>query len=185
MDLQEKPGILKVTSGFFEKVGQKRCPIINISGGTEIIGCLLMPLPIMPLKSCSLGAGALAMDVDVFDEDGNSIIDAIGHLVCKKPGPSMTKGFLHDQERYLATYFERFPGVWSHGDWAKKDKDGAWFLFGRSDETIKVAGKRIGPAEIESVLIEHPQVNEGAVIGCATRDQRGSSRLLRRPGRWL
>lgn len=150
---------------FFERVGKKRCPIINISGGTEIVGCLLMPLPVMPLKSCSLGSAALAMDVDVFDETGKSILDTIGHLVCKKPAPSMTKGFLNDSERYLETYFQRFPGVWYHGDWAKKSTDGAWFLFGRSDETIKIAGKRIGPAEIESVLIEHPQVAEAAAIG--------------------
>jgi acetyl-CoA synthetase len=150
---------------FFERVGGRRCPIINISGGTEIMGCLLMPLPIMPLKSCSLGAAALGMDVDVYDEEGESIVDSIGHLVCIKPAPSMTKGFLNDAARYEETYFQRFPGVWYHGDWAKKDKDGAWFLFGRSDETIKVAGKRIGPAEIESILIEHAHVAEAAIIG--------------------
>jgi len=150
---------------FFQRVGASRCPIINISGGTEILGCLLMPLPIMPLKVCSLGAPALAMDIDVFDETGKSVADSIGHLVCKKPAPSMTKGFLNDRERYIETYFKRFPGVWYHGDWAKKDQDGSWFLFGRSDDTIKVAGKRIGPAEIESVLIEHPQVSEAAAIG--------------------
>src|SRR5205814_4254655 len=79
---------------FFNKVGKRRCPIINISGGTELVGCLLQPLPLMPLKPCSLGGAALAMDVDVFDESGKSVRGEIGHLVCKKPAPSMTKGFL-------------------------------------------------------------------------------------------
>ncbi len=150
---------------FFEKVGGKRCPIINISGGTELVGGLLLPLPVMPLKACSLGGPGLGMDIDVFDESGKSVRSAIGHLVCKKPFPSMTKGFLKDPDRYLETYFSKFPGVWYHGDWAKVDEDGSWFLFGRSDDTIKVAGKRVGPGEVESVLIEHPRVAEAAVIG--------------------
>ena len=150
---------------FFNKVGGKRCPVINISGGTEIVGCHLQPLPIMPLKPCSLGAPALGMDADVFDESGASIKNAIGHLVCKKPAPSMTKGFLKDPDRYVETYFSKFPGVWYHGDWAKVDNDGYWFLYGRSDDTLKVAGKRVGPGEVESILIEHPLVAEAAVIG--------------------
>lgn len=149
----------------FDVIGGKRCPIMNISGGTEIVGGLLTPLPLMPLKPCSLGGAGLAMDIDVFDENGNSVKNAIGHLVCKKPGPSMTKGFLKDPERYIETYFSKFPGVWYHGDWAKVDEDGSWFLFGRSDDTIKVAGKRVGPGEVESILIEHEKVAEAAVIG--------------------
>ena len=150
---------------YFEHVGKKRCPVINISGGTEIVGCLLSPLPIMPLKPCSLGGPGLGMDVDVFDDDGKPIRGGIGHLVCKQPAPSMTKGFLKDPQRYLDTYFSKWPGVWYHGDWAKVDEDGHWFLFGRSDDTIKVAGKRTGPAEIEAALIEHPAVAEAAAIG--------------------
>jgi acetyl-CoA synthetase len=150
---------------FFENVGGRRCPIINISGGTEIMGCHLMPLPIQPLKACTLGGPGLGMDVDVFDDDGKPVRGGIGHLVCKKPAPSMTKGFLKDPQRYLDTYFSKFPGVWYHGDWAKIDADGFWFLYGRSDDTIKVAGKRVGPAEVESALIEHPDVAEAAAIG--------------------
>lgn len=149
----------------FEKAGKRRCPIINISGGTELVGCLLQPLPLMPLKPCSLGTAGLGMDVDVFDDNGHPLRNAIGHLVCKKPAPSMTRGFLKDPERYLETYFSRFPGVWYHGDWAKVDDDGAWFLYGRSDDTIKVAGKRVGPGEVESILCEHPAVVEAAAIG--------------------
>jgi acetyl-CoA synthetase len=150
---------------YFEHVGGRRCPIINISGGTEIVGCLLSPLPIMPQKECSLGGPGLGMDVDVFDDAGQPIRGGIGHLVCKKPAPSMTKGFLNDDARYLDTYFARFPGVWYHGDWAKIDEDGFFFLYGRSDDTIKVAGKRVGPAEVEGALTAHPAVAEAAAIG--------------------
>lgn len=150
---------------FFSKVGGKRCPIINISGGTELMGCLLQPYPIHPLKPCTLQGPALAMDIDVFDEDGNSIKGGIGHLVCKKPGPSMTKSFLNDDERYIDTYFSRWENVWYHGDWALVDEDGYWFLHGRSDDTIKIAGKRTGPAEIESAANEHSAVQESAAIG--------------------
>lgn len=77
----------------------------------------------------------------------------------------MTKGFLKDPDRYIETYFSKYPGIWYHGDWAKVDRDGSWFLFGRSDDTIKVAGKRVGPGEVESVLIEHAYVAEAAVVG--------------------
>jgi acetyl-CoA synthetase len=155
---------------YFEKVGAGRAPIMNISGGTEIVGCLLSPYPATPLKPCSLAGPALGMDVDIFDEDGNSLIrgegaTGIGHLVCKQPGPSMTKGFLNDPQRYLDTYFSRFPGVWFHGDWVERDEDGFWFIRGRSDDTMKVAGKRIGPAEIEAALIKHDAVTEAAAIG--------------------
>lgn len=150
---------------YFNKVGSGTAPIMNISGGTEIVGCLLSPLPITPLKPCSLGMQALGMDVDVFDEEGNSIVGGIGHLVCKKPGPSMTKGFWNDAQRYIDTYFSRWDGVWYHGDWAEQDEEGFFFLHGRSDDTIKVAGKRTGPAEIESELVKHPAVVETAAIG--------------------
>ncbi len=150
---------------YFRKVGGSRCPVINISGGTEIVGCLLSPLPITPLKPCTLRGPGLGMDVDVFDAAGRPIRGGIGHLVCKQPAPSMTKGFLNDPQRYLETYWSRWPDVWYHGDWAKVDEDGYWFLYGRSDDTIKVAGKRIGPAEVEAALIEHPAVVEAAAIG--------------------
>ncbi len=150
---------------FFDRIGNKHCPIMNISGGTELIGCLLTPLPTMSLKPCSLGSKGLAMDVDVFDENGKSLIDSIGHLVLKKPAPSLTHGFLGDKQRYLDTYFSKFKDVWYHGDWAKQSSDEYWYLYGRSDDTIKISGKRIGPGEIESVLIEHPAVKEAAVIG--------------------
>jgi acetyl-CoA synthetase len=153
---------------FFEKVGGGRCPIINISGGTELLGCLLSCTPLTPLRPSSLGAPALGMDVVALDDDGRPAAKgAVGHLVCRQPAPSMTKSFLHDDARYLETYFSQFPGVWYHGDWARQDEDGSWFVLGRSDDTIKVAGKRVGPAEVEGVLTAHPAVSEAATIGAA------------------
>lgn len=150
---------------FFEKVGGGRCPVMNISGGTELFGCLLQPYPVAPLAPCSLGGPALGADADVFNEAGEPARGEIGHLVCKQPTPSMTKGFLKDDERYLETYFSRWPDVWYHGDWAMADEDGQWYLYGRSDDAINVAGKRVGPAEVEAALIRHPDVVEAAVIG--------------------
>ena len=150
---------------FFEKVGGKRIPIINISGGTEIVGCFLSPLPITELKPCTLRGPGLGMDIDVFDDDGNPIRGKMGHLVAKKPAPSMTRGFWNEPDRYIDTYWSRWPNVWYHGDWAKIDEDGFWSLHGRSDDTIKIAGRRTGPAEIEAALIEHPAVSESATIG--------------------
>ena len=150
---------------YFEKVGGGRCPVMNISGGTELCGCILQPYPIVPLTPCSLGGPALGSDADVFNEEGEPVRGEIGHLVLKQPVPSMTKGFLKDDERFIETYFSRWPNVWYHGDWARLDEDGQWYLFGRSDDTINVAGKRVGPAEVEAALIGHPAVVEAAVIG--------------------
>ena len=150
---------------FFEKVGGKRIPIINISGGTEIVGCFLSPLPITELKPCTLRGPGLGMDIDVFDDDGKPVRGKMGHLVAKKPAPSMTRGFWNESERYIDTYWSKWPDIWYHGDWAKIDEDGFWSLHGRSDDTIKIAGRRTGPAEIEAALIEHPAVSEAATIG--------------------
>jgi acetyl-CoA synthetase len=106
------------------------------------------------------------MAVDVYGDDGRPVgRGQVGELVCTAPWPSMTRGLFRDRERYLATYWSRFPGVWAHGDWASVDADGEWFLHGRSDDTIKVAGKRLGPAEVETLLVAHPAVVEAAAVG--------------------
>jgi acetyl-CoA synthetase len=89
---------------------------------------------------------------------------AVGELVVKQPWPGMTQGFWRDPRRYEETYWSRFPGVWVHGDWARIDASGQWFIEGRSDDTIKIAGKRLGPAEVESLLVAHPDVVEAAAI---------------------
>ncbi|MBJ7347421.1 MAG: AMP-binding protein, partial [Thermoleophilaceae bacterium] len=142
-----------------------KVPIMNISGGTEIGACLLGPHPVEPIRACSLGGPALGMDMDVFDAAGNSVRGDVGELVCKQPWPAMTRGIWGDRDRYLETYWSMYPGVWRHGDWARVDEDGQWFLLGRSDDTINVAGKRVGPAEVESVLVGHENVIEAAVVG--------------------
>ncbi|MCA8935819.1 MAG: AMP-binding protein [Planctomycetes bacterium] len=150
---------------FHEKVGKGKLPIINISGGTDIVGCFLAPLPIMPLKACTLQSPGLGMDIDVFDDEGNSVVDEVGYLVCKKPAPSMTRGLWKNEAKYLETYWSKFTNTWNHGDWAKVDHEGFWYLFGRADDTMKIAGRRVGPGEIESALIDHDAVSEAAAIG--------------------
>ncbi|HEV7888460.1 MAG TPA: AMP-binding protein, partial [Acidimicrobiales bacterium] len=150
---------------FFDVVGGGRCPIINLSGGTEVGACFLSPHPVQPLKPMSLGGPSLGMAVDVYDDSGASVQGQVGELVCTAPWPGMTRGLYQDAERYIETYWSRWPDVWVHGDWASVDEDGDWFLHGRSDDTIKVAGKRLGPAEVESVLVSHPSVVEAAAVG--------------------
>jgi acetyl-CoA synthetase len=148
-----------------EVVGGGRVPIINCSGGTEIGACFLSPTVAMPIKACSLGGPALGMAMDVVDSEGRPVRGEVGELVCRKPFPGMTRGFWHDPERYLETYWRRLPGVWVHGDWASIDADGYWFLHGRSDDTLNIAGKRVGPAELESAVVAHPAVAEAAAVG--------------------
>jgi acetyl-CoA synthetase len=150
---------------YFDVVGGGRCPVINISGGTEVGACFLSPHVVQPLSPCSLGGPALGMAVDVFDDDGRPVRGAVGELVCTKPWPGMTRGLYRDAERYLETYWSRYPNVWWHGDFASVHADGQWFLHGRSDDTIKLAGKRLGPAEVETVVVAHPDVVEAAAVG--------------------
>jgi acetyl-CoA synthetase len=151
----------------FERVGGSRCPIINCSGGTEVGACFLSCVHAEPIKACSVGGPALGMAMDVLDSDGRSLVGTgeVGELVCRRPFPGMTRGFWRDPDRYLETYWRRFPGIWTHGDWATVDEDGYWFLHGRSDDTLNIAGKRIGPAEIESAAVAHPAVSEAAAVG--------------------
>jgi acetyl-CoA synthetase len=150
----------------FEKVGNSKLPIINYSGGTEIAGGILMGNPLLPIKPCSFPAPCPGMDVDILDEDGDPVGPGkVGELVIKQPWIGMARGFWQEKERYLETYWRRFKNIWVHGDWAMRDADGHWFILGRSDDTLKVAGKRVGPAEVESLLVAHPLVTEAAVIG--------------------
>jgi acetyl-CoA synthetase len=145
--------------------GKGRIPIVNISGGTEVGACFLSVSPAEPTKPCSLGFPALGQAMDVYGPDGRPVRGEVGELVCTKPWPGMTRGIWGDEERYLETYWRRFPGVWTHGDWASVDEDGYWFLHGRSDDTLNIAGKRIGPAELESAALNDPTVAEAAAIG--------------------
>jgi acetyl-CoA synthetase len=142
-----------------------RVPIINFSGGTEVGGSFLAPYPVEPIGSCSLGGPSLGMDVDVVDDQARSVRGTIGELICRQPWPAMTRGVWKDEQRYLEAYWSTFPGVWRHGDHALVDRDGQWFILGRSDDVINVAGKRLAPAEVESIIASHPSVAEVAVVG--------------------
>jgi acetyl-CoA synthetase len=152
---------------FYEHVGGGDAPIINISGGTEICGCFLMPMPIQSLKPTSLGGPGLGMDIDIVDEAGESIADSHerGFLVARDSCPSTTKSLWEGDERYLEEYWSTWEDLWDHGDWAQKDEDGFWFLHGRADDALNVAGRKVGPAEIEGVLTEHDAVNQAAAVG--------------------
>ena len=151
----------------FEVTGERTRPIINISGGTEIGAVLLSVHPVEDIVPVSVGGPALGVACDIFDADGHSLGpgEGVGELVVTRPWPGMTRGIWGDPERYLETYWRRYPGVWTHGDWAERDKDGRWFLHGRSDDTLNIAGKRLGPEEVESLLVAHPSVAEAAAVG--------------------
>ena len=149
----------------FHQVGENKRPIINYSGGTEISGGILMGNPLLPLKPCAFSAPCPGMAADVVDESGRPIRNAVGELVIKAPWIGMTRGFWKDHQRYLETYWSRWPGIWVHGDFAAVDNDGLWYILGRSDDTLKIAGKRLGPAEVESILVHHNDVVESAAIG--------------------
>jgi acetyl-CoA synthetase len=149
----------------FEVVGERTRPIINYSGGTEISGGIVMGNPVLPLKACAFSAACPGIAADVVDEEGNSVTNQVGELIIRAPWIGMTRGFWKDRQRYLDTYWSRWDDVWVHGDFAAIDNDGLWYILGRSDDTIKIAGKRVGPSEIESILVSHPAVLESAAIG--------------------
>jgi len=145
--------------------GERRVPLINYSGGTECSGGILGCTTWTPLKPTAFAGAVPGIAADVVDDRGRSVRGAVGELVIRKPWPGMTRGFWRDPEKYLATYWRRFPDVWVHGDWARIDADDFWYIEGRSDDTLKVAGKRVGPAEVESAATAHAAVLEAAAIG--------------------
>ncbi|MGH9237031.1 MAG: AMP-binding protein [Vicinamibacterales bacterium] len=149
----------------FDVAGGSRLPIINYSGGTEVSGGLVAGNVLTPLKPAAFAGPPPGIAADVVDDHGQSVRTQVGELVVRAPWIGMTRGFWKDDQRYEETYWSRFPDVWVHGDWAEIDEDGLWYILGRSDDTIKIAGKRVGPAEVESVLVEHPAVIEAAAIG--------------------
>lgn len=157
----------------FERIGGTRLPILNYSGGTETGGGILSCYTIAPQSPASFSGPLLGMDVDVLDTDGLRT-DGIGELVMCNTWPGMAHGFWQADERYLDTYWNRWPDIWVHGDLASVDPAGYWHIHGRSDDTLKIGGRRVGPAEIESALIALHGVAEAAVIGVpdALRGQR-------------
>jgi acetyl-CoA synthetase len=156
----------------FESVGGKERPIINYSGGTETGGGILVTYPFLPSEAASFNGPLPGMDVSVVDESGKPVVGQVGELAVLNTWPGMTHAFWHDRERYLDTYWQRWPGVWYHGDLASVDMNGTWRIHGRSDDTIKVSGRRVGPAELEAALLKDSRISEAAVVGVPD-EQRG------------
>jgi len=141
-------------------------PMINFSGGTEVGGSFLAPYPVEPIPSCSVGGPSLGMDVDIVDDKAQPVSGStVGELVCRQPWPAMTRSVWQDDQRYMESYWSTFPGLWRHGDFAHRDPQGHWYISGRSDDVMNVAGKRLASAEVEEVLTSHADVAEAAAIG--------------------
>lgn len=150
---------------FFEKVGGGRCPLVNYSGGTETSGGILGCTVTRPIKECGFNWAIPGMGATVLDESGlEAAPGTVGELALRVPWVGITRSFWQADDRYRETYWSRFPGVWVHGDWVSRDAEGDWWIHGRSDDTLKIAGKRLGPAEYESILVSHPGVLEAAAI---------------------
>ena len=148
----------------YEKVGNKKIPIMNLSGGTEIGGAMLSVFPGMKLKPSTVGMPVPGMNLDVVDDDQNSVREKNGYLVIKSPWPAMTRGLLNDDKKYLETYWSRFKNIWFHGDYVFVDKDNLWYMRGRSDDVINVSGHRMSTAEIEHAVISHEKISDAASI---------------------
>lgn len=146
---------------------KKDVQLSSISGGTDIVSCFALGNPLLPVYRGELQCLGLGMNVDVFDEAGHSIRGVRGELVCKTPFPSMPIGFWHDDHKlkYHQAYFERFPNVWTHGDFAELTTHGGLIIHGRSDTVLNPGGVRIGTAEIYRQLAALPEIVDSVVIG--------------------
>ncbi|MBA3507069.1 MAG: acetoacetate--CoA ligase [Betaproteobacteria bacterium] len=139
----------------------------SISGGTDIVSCFALGAPTLPVWRGELQCRGLGMDVDVYDADGHALVGEKGELVCKAPFPAMPIAFWNDPDgvKYRATYFERFPGIWCHGDWVELTEHDGMIFYGRSDATLNPGGVRIGTAEIYRQVEQLPEVVESLVVG--------------------
>ncbi|KDD17931.1 AMP-binding protein [Bordetella bronchiseptica] len=152
---------------FQQRFGDGSAPLVNYTGGTEVSGALLSSVPIRPIPPSGFNTISPGVAVDVVDPDGHSVTGEVGELAVRAPFVGMTQSFWHDDARYLETYWQAIPGIWVHGDLALRTPEGYFFMMGRSDDTLKVAGKRLGPAEVEEVVLELHDVAEAAAIGVA------------------
>ena len=151
---------------FYTNVGRSECPIMDTWWQTETGSFMISPLPITLLKPGSATKPLPGIEADVVDDDGNPVPPGKGGLlVIKKPWPSMLRTLYKNPERYKKTYWEKFPGMYLAGDVARKDEDGYFWIQGRSDDVLNIAGHRVGTAELESALVAHEAVAEAAVIG--------------------
>ncbi|RZL80356.1 MAG: acyl-CoA synthetase [Rhodococcus sp. (in: high G+C Gram-positive bacteria)] len=168
----------------FDTVGESRRPIINFSGGTEVGGGILVSYPFLPSDAAAFNGPLPGMDVAVADENGEPVGGQVGELVVRNTWPGMTHAFWRDRTRYLDTYWNKWPGTWVHGDLASVDANGSWRIHGRSDDTIKVSGRRVGPAELEAALLKDRLIVEAAVVGVpdTQRGQRVVAFIVLREG---
>ncbi|HBA36157.1 MAG TPA: AMP-dependent synthetase [Gammaproteobacteria bacterium] len=151
---------------YFKNVGHEKMPIVNMSGGTEIGGSIAIGTVIHPEKPSSFAGPCPGVNADIVDDEGNSLpAGEVGELVLRGPSIGLTKSLWKNDDRYIDAYWSTIPNLWVHGDWVSKDEDGNWYILGRSDDTIKVSGKRTGPSEIESILMETGLIAESAVVG--------------------
>ena len=148
----------------FENVGKKKIPIMNLSGGTEIGGAMLSVFPGMKLKPSTVGIPVPGINLDVVNDDGESVSEQNGYLVIKSPWPGMTRGLLNDDKRYIKTYWSKFENIWFHGDYVLKDEDNLWYMQGRTDDVINVSGHRMSTAEIEHAVISHKKISDAASV---------------------
>ncbi len=148
----------------FENVGNKKIPIMNLSGGTEIGGAMLSVFPGMKLKPSTVGIPVPGMNLDIVNDNGESVTEQNGYLVIRSPWPGMTRGLLNDDKRYIETYWSKFENIWFHGDYVLKDEDNLWYMQGRTDDVINVSGHRMSTAEIEHTVISHKKISDAASI---------------------
>ncbi len=148
----------------YEKIGNKKIPIMNLAGGTEIGGAMLSVFPGMKLKPTTVGIPCPGFDLDVIDEMQKSVKNKKGFLIIKSPWPTMTRGLLNDSERYIQSYWSQYRDVWFHGDYVMVDDDGLWYMYGRVDDVINVSGHRLSTVEIEQAVITHKKIADAAAI---------------------
>lgn len=146
--------------------------LASISGGTDLNGCFALGNPTLPVRSGEIQCIGLGMDVEIWNEDGQSIQSEKGELVCRKPFPSMPLGFWKDEsgEKYKSAYFDRFENIWCHGDFAELTENQGMIIYGRSDATLNPGGVRIGTADIYNVLEKIPEIEDSVIIGQNWKD---------------
>jgi len=164
---------------FARSFGDATCPVINYTGGTEVSGGLLANMVVRPITAAAFNAVSPGVAADVLDEDGQPVRGQVGELSILAPFVGMTQSFWNDRERYLETYWQQIPGIWTHGDLALRAAAAVLFLLGRSDDTLKIAGKRVGPASLTPLGRPCPSGGAGSVPTARTAPCRPAARSAR------
>ena len=173
-----EPWTEKPWKWLFQVIGKSKVPIMNSAGGTEVSGSILHCCLHRPFKVGSFNAPIPGMSADILNLDGKKVsTNEMGELVMRKSSIGLTKSLWNDDKRYIDNYWSVIEDYWVHGDLASRDADGHWYLHGRSDDTIKVSGKRIGPSELESVIVKSGKAKEVAAVGIPD-ENKGSKIIL-------